>query len=192
MKVTFILPSIGRKKIGEYLKTWQMEPLVIALLSSLTPPDIKRVFFDDRIEEIDYDDPTDLVAISVETFTAKRAYQISAAYRKRGVKVVMGGFHPTLAPEDAAMHADAVVIGEAEGVWHEVLDDARTGSLKRSYRQGYRSTLEGLQPDRTIYSNKRYLALSLVESAGVADLTAIFVLLARSFGRNIACVLFRK
>jgi radical SAM superfamily enzyme YgiQ (UPF0313 family) len=164
MKVTFIQPSIGRKKPGEYLKTWQMEPLVIAVLSSLTPAHIERAFFDDRIEEIDYDDPTDLAAISVETYTAKRAYQISAEYRRRGVKVVVGGFHPTLAPDDAKQHADSVVIGEAEGVWQQVLDDAREGRLKESYQAKARPALNGSLPDRSIYKGKRYLSLALVES----------------------------
>lgn len=164
MKVTFIMPSIGRKDTGEYLKTWQMEPLVIALLSSLTPANIQKVFFDDRIENINYDDPTDLVAISVETFTAKRAYQISDEYRKRGINVVMGGFHPTLMPHDAKLHADAVVIGEAEGVWQEVLNDAAEAKLKEFYQKTEWTLLDGLQPDRSIYNNKRYLKLALVES----------------------------
>lgn len=164
MKVTFIMPSIGRKDTGEYLKTWQMEPLVIALLSSITPADVQKVFFDDRMENINYNDPTDLVAISVETFTAKRAYQISAEYRKRGIKVVMGGFHPTLMPHDAKLHADAVVIGEAEGVWQEVLNDAAEAKLKEFYQRTEWTSLSGLQPDRSIYNNKRYLKLALVES----------------------------
>lgn len=164
MKVTFIMPSIGRKNSGEYLKTWQMEPLVIALLSSITPKVIQKVFFDDRIEDINYDDPTDLVAMSVETFTAKRAYQISANYRKRGIPVVMGGFHPTLTPHDAKPHANAVVIGEAEGVWQEILTNAAEGKLKEFYQSTEWISLNGTLPDRSIYKDKRYLSVALVES----------------------------
>lgn len=159
------MPSIGRKKTGEYVKTWQMEPLVIALLAGLTPPGIKRQFFDDRIENIDFDEPTDLAAISVETYTAKRAYQIAGHYRNKGVKVVLGGFHPTLMPQEAKLHADAVVIGEAELVWQQVLDDAISGRLKQFYQGAGRPTLEELWPDRSIYSGKRYLKLALIESA---------------------------
>jgi len=164
MKVTFIMPSIGRKNSGEYLKTWQMEPLVIALLSSITPEGVEKVFFDDRIEDINYDDPTDLVAMSVETFTAKRAYQISANYRKRGIPVVMGGFHPTLTPHDAKPHADAIVIGEAEGVWQEILTNAAEGKLKEFYQSAEWIALNGTQPDRSIYKDKCYLPVALVES----------------------------
>ncbi len=61
--------------------------------------------------------PTDLVALSVETYTARRAYQIASAYRRRGVPVVMGGFHATLAAEEVLDYADTIVVGEAEGCW---------------------------------------------------------------------------
>ena len=67
------------------------------------------------MEAIPYDEPTDLVAISVETYTARRAYQIASEYRRRGVPVVMGGFHATLVPEEVSDYAESVVIGEAEG-----------------------------------------------------------------------------
>ena len=96
MRVTFILPAVGRKAGCPYVRTWQMEPLAIATLSALTPSDIERRFFDDRMEDIDYEEPTDLVALSVETYTARRAYQIATRYRKQGVPVVMGGFHPKI------------------------------------------------------------------------------------------------
>ena len=67
MKITFILPAIGRKKGEKYLKSWLMEPLTIAVMSALLPDDIDREFYDDRIEDIDYDTDTDLVLITVET-----------------------------------------------------------------------------------------------------------------------------
>ena len=71
-------------------------------------------FYDDRMEAIPFDEPTDLVAIPVETYTAKRAYQIASEYRRRGVPVVMGGFHATLVPDEVARYAESVVVGEAE------------------------------------------------------------------------------
>src|SRR2546430_7542423 len=84
-------------------------------------------FYDDRTESIPFDEPTDLVALSVETYTAKRSYQIASEYRRRGVPVVMGGFHPTLVPEETAEYAESIVIGEAEGVWPQVIEDFRNG-----------------------------------------------------------------
>lgn len=164
MKVTFILPSVGRKQCQKYIKSWQMEPLSIAQLAGLTPESIEIGFFDDRIEDIDYEDSTDLVAISVETYTAKRAYQIAGKYREKGIRVVFGGFHPTLMPEDAMRFADSIVVGEAENVWKTVIEDARKGELKRMYQSAEHPSLENLMPNRDIFKGKKYLPISLVES----------------------------
>lgn len=166
MRVTFIQPSVGRKPGGTpYPSSWCMEPLSIAALSALTPPEHERVFHDDRFEDIPFDVPTDLACLSVETYTARRSYQIAEAYRRRGVPVVMGGFHPTLVPDEAGEHADATVVGEAEGCWGDVLADAAAGRLKRRYSGAGRPGLVGLGADRAIFGGRRYGPLSLVETS---------------------------
>src|SRR5690606_17517828 len=147
-----------------YVRTWQMEPLPAATLAGLTPRDVDIRFYDDRMETIPFDEATDLVALSVETYTAKRAYQIASEYRRRGVPVVMGGFHPSLCPDEVARYADAVVTGEAEELWPQVLDDARHGTLQKFYRSSSRPPLRGLRPDRSIFRGKRYLPIGLVEA----------------------------
>ncbi len=98
MRLTLIHPCIGRRKGQRYIRTWQMEPLPAAVIAGLTPPGVEVRFYDDRMERIPFDEPTDVVAISVETYTAKRAYQIASEYRQRGVPVIMGGFHATPLP----------------------------------------------------------------------------------------------
>ena len=165
MKLTIIHPCIGRRR-GEkgYVRTWQMEPLPAATLAGLTPREVDVKFYDDRMETIPFDEATDLVAMSVETYTAKRAYQIASEYRRRKVPVVMGGFHPSLCPEEVARYADAVVTGEAEALWPRVLDDARHGRLEKFYRSTGRTDLRGLRPDRSIFRGKRYLPIGLVEA----------------------------
>src|SRR5881296_3144766 len=100
MKLTLIHPCVGRRVGKQYIRTWQMECLAAATLAGLTPRDVDVRFYDDRMETIPYDEPTGLVAISVETYTANRAYQIASEYRRRNVPVVMGGFHATLVPEE--------------------------------------------------------------------------------------------
>ncbi len=141
-----------------------MEPLVFGVLAGLTPPDIDLALYDERVDpRIPYDDPTDLVALTVETYTAKRAYQISAQFRRRGVPVVMGGYHPTFLPEEARRYADSVVIGDAEGVWERVVEDARGGRLQRFYRQTRDVPLQGLTVDRNIYHGKKYAPIGLVQ-----------------------------
>ena len=112
MKITFILPAIGKKAGEKYIGTWKMEPLTIAVLKALTPKDVETNFYDDRIETVDFDVQTDLVAISVETYSAKRAYDISQKFRSRGIPVILGGYHPTLVPEESSENADSILIGK--------------------------------------------------------------------------------
>lgn len=165
MRLTIVHPCIGRHRGDRrYLRTWQMESLPAAVIAGLTPKDVEVKFYDDRMESIPFDEPTDLVAISVETYTARRAYQIASEYRRRKVPVVMGGFHATLCPDEVAQFAEAVVIGEAEGIWPRVIDDARSHSLQKFYRQAGRPALHGLNPDRSIFAGKRYVKLGLVEA----------------------------
>lgn len=163
MHLTFIQPAIGHRHNEKYLRSWQMEPLPVATLKGLTPVSVTTSFYDDRLELIPYDLATDVVAIPVETYTAKRAYQIASEYRKRGVPVIMGGFHVSLVPEEAKCYADAIIIGEAESIWQEVLDDAQHQTLKREYH-GIRTDLSHVKVDRSLFQGKRYLPIGLVET----------------------------
>ncbi len=163
-RITLIHPCIGRRPGTRYLRSWQMEPLPLAVLANLTPKDVELSFVDDRMEALDTSQPTDLVALSVEVYTAKRAYQIASDYRRRGVPVVMGGFHASLLPEEVERYAEAVVVGEAEGLWPQVVDDARHGRLQRRYQGPGRPDLAGTRPDRRLFAGKRYLPVGLVEA----------------------------
>jgi len=166
MRLTLVHPCIGRRRGQPYIRTWQMEPLAPATLAGMTPRDRDTDirFYDDRTESIPFDEPTDLVALSVETYTAKRSYQIASEFRRRGVPVIMGGFHPTLVPDEVIEYADSIVVGEAEGLWPKVVDDFRNGRLQREYRQAKRPSLAGLRVDRSIFAGKRYLPVGLVEA----------------------------
>src|SRR2546430_15391552 len=154
MRLTIIHPCIGRRPGQSYIRTWQMEPLPAATLAGLTPKEVEIRFYDDRMEIIPFDEATDLVAMSVETYTAKRSYQIASEYRRRGVPVVMGGFHPTLVPDESSDYAESIVVGEAERLWPTVLDDFRNGRPRRMYKQPKRPPLSGLRPDRSIFAGK--------------------------------------
>ncbi len=113
---------------------------MLGVLAGLTPPDVECVLYDDRMESIPYDEPTDLVALTVETYTARRAYEISQEYRDRGVPVIMGGMHVALLPEEARLHCDSIFIGDAETGWATVVEDARRGALNPSTTdRGYRA-----------------------------------------------------
>ena len=98
MKITFILPAIGKKPGQKYIGTWKMEPLTIAVLKALTPPEIETELFDDRIELIDYETQTDLVCITVETYTAKRSYRIAEASVQEGFRLCWAAIMSRSAP----------------------------------------------------------------------------------------------
>ncbi len=164
MRITIIHPAIGHIKGERYIRSWQMESLPAAAIAGLTPKDVEIKFYDDRMEAIPFDEPTDAVALTLETYTAKRAYQIASEYRKRNVPVIVGGFHATLMPEEAERYAESVVVGEAEDIWATVVDDLRHGTLKKRYQGLERPTLDHIRSDRSIFANKRYLPISLVET----------------------------
>ncbi len=158
MKITFIRPGLTGAKMADAL-----EPIVFALLAGLTPPGIDVALYDDRVESIPFEEATDLVALSVETFTARRAYAIAARYRERGVPVVMGGFHPTLCPNEVAQYAASIVIGEAENVWPQVVLDAQHGRLRPRYQGTPPENPLRISFDRRIFQGKRYPPIRLVQ-----------------------------
>lgn len=167
MRLTLVKPNlgrmVGRRGFTRYVDSGRMEPLQLGVLAGLTPPGVDVVLHDDRMEDVPFDAPTDLVAITVETFTAKRAYEIAAEYRRRGVPVVMGGMHPTLLPDEVAEHADCVVTGDAEAVWAEVVADADAGRLRPRYHGATGVPQVGVRPRRELFAGKGYLPLALTQ-----------------------------
>jgi radical SAM superfamily enzyme YgiQ (UPF0313 family) len=162
-----------------------MEPLMLAVLASLTPPDVDVVLYDDRMEDIPYDEPTDLAAISVESYTARRSYEIAEEYRQRGVQVILGGMHPTLIPEEAARHADSIFLGDAELVWQDVVEDARRRKLKKIYSgpPGI-GQLGGEMPRRDLYKGKGYLPITLMQYSRGCRFTCRFCAVSQYFNRS--------
>jgi radical SAM superfamily enzyme YgiQ (UPF0313 family) len=142
-----------------------MEPLTFAVLKGQTPPQHEVVLYDDRFEAVPFDDPTDLVAINTEIYTARRSYEIADQFRRRKVKVILGGFHTTMIPQESLAHADAIVIGDAEPVWPQLLDDASHGRLQPIYRgcTGGSGLLMGIQTDWSIFAGKSYLPVRLTQ-----------------------------
>lgn len=164
MRLTLIKPNMGRCGQNIYIDEGRMEPLQLGILAALTPPQVEVKLYDDRCEPIPYEEPTDLAAITVETFTAKRAYEIAAQYRARGVPVVLGGMHPTLLPSEAAQYADSVILGDAEPVWAQVIADAARGKLAPRYQGGPQEfPQQGIMARRDLFWGKGYLPITLLQ-----------------------------
>lgn len=156
--------SLIRPNMGDWRASDALTPLSLAILAARTPADVAIRLFDERLEAIPLDDDRpDLAAITVETFTALRAYAIADAYRARGVPVVLGGYHPSALPEEALRHADAVVIGDAEGSWETLIDDFRQGRLQRIYTSDSLRPLNDVRLDYRLFAGKRYAPVQLVQ-----------------------------
>ena len=138
MKIHIIFPTQLDAR-GRPIRTRAGEGKILNLtfiyLAALTPAGHEVRVVDELFEGIDFDDPVDLVALTAMTSQAPRAYQIAREYRQRGVPVVMGGFHATFYPDEAGRYVDAVVVGEAEGLWEQLLEDVRQGKMKTVYRR---------------------------------------------------------
>jgi len=113
-----------------WLRIEQMSLLILEALSDLGHQ-VRSV--EEEVEPVPFDEDWDLVGITAMTATAHRAYDLAQRFRKAGAKVVLGGIHPSVLPNEAAEHADAVVVGEAEGVWEKIVEDARHDRLHRIY-----------------------------------------------------------
>ena len=158
MRLLLIQPSqiIDGGKVYK-AKKLMFPRLSLPVLASLTPPEIPVAIIDEYFEEVPFDDPADLIGISFMTPQAPRAYQIGDEFRKRGKKVVLGGIHASTLPEEALDHGDAVVVGEAEGIWPRVLEDFKNGTMSGIYRSPQFPSLEGLSiPRYDLLKKERY------------------------------------
>jgi radical SAM superfamily enzyme YgiQ (UPF0313 family) len=146
--------SLSDHVIGDYT----MPPsLALPIIAALTPDTIELNLTDDNITPVDFDEKADLVAISCFTPQAQRAYEIADEFKRRGIKTIIGGIHPSAMPDEALLHADSVCIGEVEDVWLSVLADAREGTLKKKYAAAkYYDMASSPIPRRSIFDQARY------------------------------------
>lgn len=146
MKILLISPVIGDGVRRERGLLWPS--LALYILEGLTPEEHSVKIVEEEFERIPFEEKVDLVGISCMTANAPRAYAVADHFREKGIKVVLGGIHPTLLPDEALRHADSVVIGEAEGVWKKILDDIQSGHLNPKYNDP--------DPDLSIYIPKKF------------------------------------
>ena len=145
----------------------------------------ETVFYDEKAEAVPLDLEADLVALSIETYTACRGYQIADAYRARGVPVVLGGYHASFLPDEAIQHADAVVVGDAEGAWERLLDDILRNRLTARYTGNNSRPLDDFRIDRSIYRDKSYAPVEVVQFGRGCRFACDFCSIHSFYGSNI-------
>ncbi|MFA5098540.1 MAG: radical SAM protein [Candidatus Margulisiibacteriota bacterium] len=131
MRILLISP---RSEYPEAIPGWILIPqLSLKILKALSPNGHQVVTVEEDSAAIPRSEKWDLVGITVMTATAPRAYKLARDFRNQGAKVILGGIHPSVLPEEASQHADAVLVGEAEGIWPAILEDAARGALQPIY-----------------------------------------------------------
>lgn len=186
MKLRLIAPAVpgNRGKLKKVL----VPPLGLGMIAALTPPDVEVSLTDENVAAIDFQEETDLVGITVLTITARRAYEIADIFRARGTKVVLGGIHASFLPDEAAQHADAVVIGEAEETWPRLIADFKANSLQKRYEQGERLPLNNLPiPRRSLFAEGAYLIKNTLAATRGCPYSCSFCSVSSFFGRTYRC-----
>lgn len=196
MKVKLIAPAVvDEKKRGMQGRAFQLPPLSLATVAASTPDHVDVEIIDEAIEPVNYNCDADLVGITSLTRFAPHAYEIADRFRTSGVKVVMGGLHPSALPEEAIQHCDSVVIGEAEGIWHTLIKDFEKNRLKKFYKNEDFIDLSLVRtPRRNLYKKERYLFTHLIQTTRGCPFNCSFCSVTKFFGRTfrtrpVACVI---
>lgn len=161
LRILLVAPDAGihRLQLGSLKMSFREAPLTLTSLAALVPAEIGAsiTIVDESVDRVPLERDFDLVGISCLTGTALRAYEIADAFRARGSRVVLGGVHVSLRPDEARQHADSIVVGFGESTWPELLRDAMNGGVKPVYRSNGES-LNGLpHPRRDLQKRRGYM-----------------------------------
>lgn len=184
MKILFIVPGWSPSNLWGQIK-FKFPPLSILALAASTPEEVEVSIIDENLEKIDFNTEADLIGITVMTPQAIRAYEIADEFRSRGKKVVLGGFHVSHLPEEALNHAEAVVIGEGDRIWKEVIKDFQETRLKRVYKDNELVPLSEIKiPKRDLVKGKGYLFTNTIQTTRGCPFQCEFCSVSSFFGRS--------
>jgi radical SAM superfamily enzyme YgiQ (UPF0313 family) len=182
-KILFISPVRERAPHEEF--AWKMAFLNLPYMAAVTPEEYDSQIIDEQYQEIDFNADAWLVALSAQTPVAPRAYEVAKAFKKRGITTVMGGVHASTCPDEALKYVDAVIIGEGEFVWPQVLKDLENGRLRSTYEGGTSYNLKALPwPRRDLLNARYYIPLTMIETTRGCPHKCDFCGVSRFFGHR--------
>lgn len=189
LRIALISPKgpLYRHRGGIWRKSLRYQPLTLTTLAALIPADLPHtvVCIDEGIADVPLDLDVDLVGLTVITGTANRAYELAAHFRARGITVVLGGPHVTLIPDDAAPHADAIVVGYAEDTWPQLLRDHLAGALQPRYDMAPGLDLAGRPfARRELLPSDRFLTSNVFEATRGCVHPCDFCVVPTAWGRK--------
>lgn len=191
MRILLLSPRgpLYRHRGGIWKKSMRYAPLTLTTLASLIPPELNAEVqvIDEGIDQIEPDKlEADLVGISAITGTAPRAYEIAKQFRQRNVPTVLGGVHPTLMPEEAQAHADAIVVGYAEESWPQLLRDFAAGRMQKRYDQSPALKLANLPfPKRELFDTSLVHIAHTIEATRGCIFQCEFCVVPAAWGKPI-------
>jgi radical SAM superfamily enzyme YgiQ (UPF0313 family) len=184
MKRLLLIAPLARRSLmgGDFF--FRMPGLGLLKVAALTPPGWEVRIVDEKVETLDLNQAADFVGITAMTTTVQRGYEIADHFRRRGLRVIMGGMHVSQLPDEALAHCDSVLVGEAEGLWPRALADFDRQALQPIYRHadGLPSLANLPVPDWNLYQDKRYLPVHFVETTRGCPIGCDFCAVTNAFG----------
>lgn len=170
------------------IKTIWFAHLSLTTLAALTPSEIEVNITDENVEPIDFEEDVDMVGITGMIMHSKRAYEIALSFRQRNIPVVMGGPHASSLPQEAKNYVDSVVIGEAELVWHQLIEDFKKGDLKPFYKADHFCSMKGLPfPRLDLLRKEAYMTTNCIQTTRGCPYQCDFCYVTHFFGKTYRC-----
>lgn len=184
MQILLIAPCTAENEWKNVRSVFVFPPMALACLASVTPSRHQLTVIDETFVEVTGREDVDLVGISLMTGNAVRAYELSRRFRTRGIPVVLGGIHVSLCPDDAALHADAIVIGEGELLWPQIIDDCENKRLQSRYEAKPIDLSTLPLPDHSVFDWPRYRIPQTVMASRGCPWGCSFCATTQVFGRR--------